>query len=59
MAQPNYFMIALLCVIVYMAIYALLDRICRCFEYCARARYCAEYMSKSEMNEEIDKKIQK
>ena len=54
----NYFMIALLCVIIYMMLYVLIDRICRCFEHCANAKYCAEYMSKSEVTEAINKKMQ-
>ena len=54
----NYFMMSLMCVIVYMAFYAVLDRICKCFEHCANARYCAEYMSKSEITEALNKKMQ-
>lgn len=54
----NYFMMSLMCLMVYMMIYVLLDRICKCFEHCANAKYCAEYMSKSEMAAEINKKLQ-
>ena len=54
----NYFMMSLMCLMVYMMIYVLLDRICKCFEHCANAKYCAEYMSKSEVTAEINKKLQ-
>lgn len=54
----NYFMMSLMCFIIYIMIYVLLDRICKCFEHCANAKYCAEYMSKSEMNEVINKMMQ-
>lgn len=54
----NYFMMSLMCLMVYMMIYVLIDRICKCFEHCANAKYCAEYMSKSEMAAEINKKLQ-
>lgn len=54
----NYFMMSLMCLMIYMMIYVLLDRICKCFEHCANAKYCAEYMSKSEVMEAINKKNQ-
>ena len=54
----NYFMMSLMCLMIYMMIYVLLDRICKCFEHCANAKYCAEYMSKSEVAAEINKKLQ-
>ena len=50
----NYFMMGLVCVIIYMAIYSLVDRICKCVEHCNNARYCAEYMSKNEMTKAIN-----
>lgn len=52
----NYFIIALVCVVVYIALYGLIDRICKCCEHCANARYCAEYMSKSEVDKKLNNK---
>lgn len=51
----EYFMGALLCVVIYICLYGLVDRICKCCEHCANARYCAEYMSRSE----VDKKMKR
>ena len=51
----DYFMMGLVCVIIYMALYALIDRICKCVEHCANARYCAEYLNKSNVDNMVNK----
>lgn len=46
----DYFMIALLCLVIYIMLYVLVDRICKCFEHCANAKYYVTYHTKVNTN---------
>lgn len=50
--MSEYFMMSCVCLVVYLMLYTLLDRICRCFEHCANAKHYTEYMRNINQNGE-------
>lgn len=51
MSFINFVGFALCCIVVYICIWCLVDRICRCFEFCATAK------SNRKLSDEIDNKL--
>lgn len=43
---------ALITIFVYIAIYTLVDRVCKSFEYCARCKGTAEWLKDKDKNKE-------